>query len=92
MMNGVPWEVPRPKNPLGLQPLGFWPFDLPRYSSHQDTPLALPNNVPIYFCSKNYEQYFVYQSLADFHMPTTSMFFSFFSDTKKHHEQSSNRL
>ena len=49
------------KNPWGLQPLGFWSWDLPRHSSHQDTPLALPNNVTILLLcySRNGEQYFV---------------------------------
>ena len=48
MVNVVPREVPRPKNPLGLWPLGFWPWDLPRDSIHHDTPSAFPNNVPLF--------------------------------------------
>ena len=35
MVNGVPWDVSRPK-PLG--PMAeFWPWDFPRDSIHHDT-------------------------------------------------------
>ena len=38
----------RGQTPWGLQPLGFWPWDLPRHSIHHDTPLAFPNNEPLW--------------------------------------------
>ena len=37
---------PAAKNPWGLQPLGFWPCDLPRHHINHNTPSAFPNIVP----------------------------------------------
>ena len=37
---------PTAKNPRGLRPLGFWPWDLPRHSIHHDTSSAFTYNVP----------------------------------------------
>ena len=40
------------KNPWGLRPLGFWPWDLPRDSIHHDTPTAFPHIVPLLYTIK----------------------------------------
>ena len=43
MVNGIPWEVPRPKPEVPQAPEGFWPRDFPRDSIHHDTPKAFPH-------------------------------------------------
>ena len=48
IVNGVPREVARPKTLGACGPLGFGLLDLPRHSIHHDTPLAFPNNVPLF--------------------------------------------
>ena len=47
----VPWWMlclgrSRGRNPRGLRPLGFWPWDLPRHNIHHGTSSAFSNNVP----------------------------------------------
>ena len=41
-------EVPRPKNPWGLRPLGFLALELPKDNIHQDTPKVFLNIVSIF--------------------------------------------
>ena len=42
-----PSGSPLAKNPRGLQPLRFWPWDFPRDSIHHYTPSAFPHIVPV---------------------------------------------
>ena len=48
---------PAAKNPRGLRPLGFCPWDLPRHNIYHDTSSAFSNNFPNYFGKSGKEKY-----------------------------------
>ena len=53
----------RGQNPRRLRPLGFWPWDLPRYSIHHDTSSAFSNNVTVHCTSVHCTMYIAHYTL-----------------------------